>query len=504
MKRDVRRFLFNFAHAFSANVISLLISVLSILIVPKVIGISEYGYWQLYTFYASYMGFFHFGLADGVYLKYGGTAYDKLNHELMHGQFFLLVSFESAVTLLMLLYGLYLGGGTDRGFVVMMVALNLFLVLPKTLLSYLLQVSSRIKEYARVTSAEKILYGISLILLLCVGLKNYRLMILLDLLMKAFSLMLACLYCRDIILCSSASLRENLREATDNIRVGIKLMFANIASALIIGIVRFCMERQWSIETFGKVSLTLSISNMLMVFINAVGIVLYPMLRNTPEEQLPSIYGKMRNLLMFFLIGMLAAFYPAKTILMAWLPQYADTLPYMALLFPICLYESKMSMLINTYFKTLRMEKLMMTLNWITVGISLLTSGICVFVLQSLTLSVFSITLLMGAKCILSELMLTKTLRVEVKKDILLELAMTVIFISLAWFLGNWIGFLLYLTAYVSYVAIKRRDALESIRMIRAVLSREPLRQLSHEKTAGRERDIVSRKTETDRGRFLK
>ena len=36
-------------------------------------------------------------------------------------------------------------------------------------------------------------------------------------------------------------------------------------------------------------------------------------------------------------------YYPIKLILSTWLPQYADSLRYMALLFPICIYESKMS-----------------------------------------------------------------------------------------------------------------------------------------------------------------
>ena len=47
-------------------------------------------------------------------------------------------------------------------------------------------------------------------------------------------------------------------------------MFANIASMLIIGVVRFGIERSWDVETFGKVSLTLSASNLMMLFINAV------------------------------------------------------------------------------------------------------------------------------------------------------------------------------------------------------------------------------------------
>ena len=41
----------------SANFATLGISVLLNLFVPKFFGVREYSYWQLYVFYASYVGF---------------------------------------------------------------------------------------------------------------------------------------------------------------------------------------------------------------------------------------------------------------------------------------------------------------------------------------------------------------------------------------------------------------------------------------------------------------
>ena len=58
--------------AFSAQGISLFVSAIMSLVVPKILGLASYGYWQLFVFYASYSGFFHFGLNDGIYLIEGG------------------------------------------------------------------------------------------------------------------------------------------------------------------------------------------------------------------------------------------------------------------------------------------------------------------------------------------------------------------------------------------------------------------------------------------------
>lgn len=148
-------------------------------------------------------------------------------------------------------------------------------------------------------------------------------MIFADLAGKFVSLLWAAIFCRDIVINNLSTFYFTISETIKNINVGIKLMFANIASMLIIGIVRFGIERTWDVATFGKVSLTLSISNMMMIFVNAIGIIMFPILRRSNQEKLAGIYSTMRDLLMAVLLGFLIIYYPLKTILAAWLPHYA-------------------------------------------------------------------------------------------------------------------------------------------------------------------------------------
>ena len=132
-------------------------------------------------------------------------------------------------------------------------------------------------------------------------------------------------------------------------------MFANIAGLLINGIVRFAIENHWNVETFGKVSTNDNVEYA-DGLISAVSVVIYPMLKQTPEERLAQMYKTIRMMLMIPVLGMLLVYYPAKVLLSGWLPQYAESLKYMALLFLMCVYESKV-LLINTYLKALRKEK---------------------------------------------------------------------------------------------------------------------------------------------------
>ena len=65
--------------AFAAQFISLSVSVVMSLLVPKIVGVADYGYWQLFMFYTTYSGFFHLGLNDGVYLINGGLSRDQIS-----------------------------------------------------------------------------------------------------------------------------------------------------------------------------------------------------------------------------------------------------------------------------------------------------------------------------------------------------------------------------------------------------------------------------------------
>ena len=273
-----------------------------------------------------------------------------------------------------------------------------------------------------------------------------------DILAKTISLIMALFYCKDIIFTSTDKLYNVIKEAKDNIHIGIKLMFSNIASMLIIGIIRLAIENKWDIGTFGKISLTMSISSMLMTLINAVAMIMFPALRRSKEEQLLDIYMRIRPFVVIPMLGMLLFYYPMKTFLSFWLPEYADSLQYMAILFPMCLFECKMSLLISTYMKTLRKEKWLMQVNIITLFISFVLTILNVYVLQSLALTVFSVVILLGFRSVIAELLLSRFFNISLYKINIEEVGLSIIFIFSSWFIRDYRGMLIYLSFYILYL----------------------------------------------------
>lgn len=83
----VRQLLSEFGYVIFSNLLSFFISALVVLFVPKVVGVAEYGYWQLFVLYSSLLGIFQMGWLDGIYLRYGGREYKSLDKKIFFSQF---------------------------------------------------------------------------------------------------------------------------------------------------------------------------------------------------------------------------------------------------------------------------------------------------------------------------------------------------------------------------------------------------------------------------------
>lgn len=342
----------NFYYVILSNLISVFISIVVILFVPKFIGVEEYGYWQLYILYTSFIGLLHFGWNDGLYLRYGGSDYNQIDKKLFSSQFYLLFISQLMLAIVGFTVFYNLNFDTNKLYVLFMTMMCMVIVNIRYMLLFLLQATYRIKEYSIITIFDRVLYFILIILLLLSNIESFRYLIWVDVIGKLVSLLLAIYYCSDIILSFTSKGKVKLsiviNEALENIRVGIKLMLSNIASKLIVGNVRLGIETVWNVAIFGKVSLMLSITTFILVFINAVSLVLFPFLRKVNENVLVKLYNPIREVLTLILLLSLFSYFPIKLFLEIWLPEYSDSLKYLLILYPVIVFEGKMSLLINT------------------------------------------------------------------------------------------------------------------------------------------------------------
>ncbi|PIO82998.1 hypothetical protein BSQ39_05120 [Loigolactobacillus backii] len=468
----IRQLLSNFSYTIFSNFVTLGVSTILILIVPKLIGIKAYGYWQLYMFYTSYAGVLAFGWIDDIYLRFGGWQYDELDKTLFHSQFLMILMSQLVISFFVFIYSLF-NSDANMKFIFQMFAICLVLYNMRVFILYVLQDTNRIREYALINSIGRVIYFILAIVILLVGVRKYKPLIIADLIGRTTALFFGIYAIRDIVFLKLSTFYWSFYEAWLNISVGIKLLVANFAGLLIIGVVRYGIQMFWGVSVFGKVSLTLNISNLLMTFISAISLVLYPVLRRMSRQKAKNIYLDIREILMIVLFFGMFLYYPIDYLLPIWLPKYQDSLVYMALLFPMCIYQGKFELLVNTFLKTFRYEKALLNINLISLLISVVVTAFNVFFIHNLTVLMFSIILILWVQSSLGEFYLTKQLNISILGDIFLETVIVISFMLSGWLLTFPQNIAGYGFTFCFYVWIKRRKIGKGINYLKLNIGKQ-------------------------------
>lgn len=81
----------NLFYAFLGQIISLLLSFVLAIVLPKYLTLNDFAYWQLFIFYLSYIGIFHCGISDGILLRFGGKNINNIKPQFISSQLHILL-----------------------------------------------------------------------------------------------------------------------------------------------------------------------------------------------------------------------------------------------------------------------------------------------------------------------------------------------------------------------------------------------------------------------------
>lgn len=470
MKKSSAEILHKLYYSLSANFINLIVSIFISFFIPKFLGLEEYGYWQLYLFYISYLGFFYFGLADGIYLRYGGYYYEDLDKGLMHSQYVIITVIEGLIFVLIAYLTFLFEINPEKKFINIAIGINCLIVLPRAVIQFIFQATGRIKAFASNLMLERIVYLLLVFAFVITGFKNVRYLIIADILAKIIAVFHINWESRDIIWTRSVKFKLAVSEFYKNISSGLFLLLANISGMLIIGILRFGIEKTWDVITFGKISFSLSISSFLLTFISAISVIIFPLLKRSNQERLPQIYATFETLLSIIVSILMISIFPLQKLLISWLPNYTEAIQYFSILFPICLFESRSTLLINTYLKAMRKEKVILYLNLISLSASLLLTYVIVIVFKNLLFAIFSIVLLYIMRCIIPDIYLKKCLSITHNDSNIWDIVLAVAFIFSNWFIGNITGWLIYIGFVFLLSIINKKKYVSCIHAIKTIL----------------------------------
>lgn len=426
--KEVRALTLNMSYVLSANISSLVISVLIALIVPKIVGVTEYGFWEMYIFYGSYIGLFHLGWADGILLRYGGEDYQNLDATTFKPMGLIYLVGQISLSLLLFLGLLIFQPENIRvfiGVIVLMSVVNL-----RVYNTFILQAVNRMKDFSAVIFLGNLSFLVGLTLIYFIGITFERL-ILIDLLSKIISLLYSYYLTSELhtVVIRGSHLRTAFKEVKYNIGAGFPLTVAYIIGLLITGVYRFSIEWQWGVDDFAQVSLALNISSVVLIFISAMAVALYPVLKKIPEQEYASLYSNINYWLTLSLFLLTTFFYIGKPILTMWLPHYEAGISYLTFLFPVFIFESKNVLLNATFLKAKRLERVIVRQNFFTVLVSIILASISIGVFSNLPLAILCVLISNMFVAIIGEVMLGRKFNVMNLKLIFQEIIATIAFI---------------------------------------------------------------------------
>lgn len=458
--------------AFAAQGVSLVASLVMSLLVPKVLGLETYGYWQLFIFYASYSGFFHFGLNDGIYLLEGGVPREQIDKRRINAQFRIACAIQVIVVFGIMLFGASIANSNQRFFVIVAFSLYTALVNLSAYFGYVFQAMNETKLFSFMTMLERAVFLIPMVAMVVLRVQQFEPFVISYLFARACTVLYALWHARDFLRAGGLGVSESLGYAWANIKVGFSLMAANIASMLILGIARALIDSIWGIETFGKVSFALSMVNFFITFVSQASMVLFPALRQGTESEQRSFYKSVRDLMELIFPLVYVLYFPMVAILSAWLPQYAASMRYFAILLPICVFDAKMGICGTTFFKVLREEKALLWVNIGAMAFSAVSSAVGIFLLDSLDAVLFGSVVAIIGRSMWSERYLDARLSVAASRFAAQEVLLTLAFILAALTLPSLTAALSYACLYALYLVGNRNHLITLIGLAGRVAKR--------------------------------
>lgn len=438
-----------------AQIISFIVSFLLNLIVPKHIDLISYANWQTYILYVGYVGILHFGLLDGLLLRYSHLDYDELNKPLIRSQFKVLLIFTSSLMLLTICFAAIFAEPSNKP-IYYLVAVGMLIKNLYTYSSYSFQITNRIEKYVFLVISDRIIYGLFVTILLIGGINNFWLYCVADLFSDLIGILICSFFNKGLYFGYSVGLSEAIQETINNIKGGFLLLLANWSAVLLIGSGKMIIQLHWDQLVFGKVSFAFSLSNIFITMVTAISVVLFPSMKRMDLEELPLLYIRTRKLLVPLLLASMILYFPCIRIVQSYIPKYYESLHYLGLILPSILPLSVVSLLTNNYFKAYRKERDMLIINVLSVVIAIVLFSLMAYVFESLEMLLLAIVFVCVIRAYLSEKSIAKLLNFKINVSYVIELVVIISFVYLTFLNNITLGFAIYGIIFLLFLFLNR------------------------------------------------
>ena len=445
--------------------ILLICGFINFLIIPKLLTVEDYGYWQLFMLFGSYIGILHLGFIDGLLIRWAGKKLSVFKHEIASALKFLLIQ-QIMIIIPMIIISYFID--IYFQFIFLTILIYAFFA---NITAFFVFTSQAIKNFKILTAMEILRSIIFLILIVTVlmylDLNNYFYLIIMQLFSFSIVLILFILYYRNHIFKSkSAGFRTLLGYGKKNISIGIFILFGNLSSVIFLTIDRLFVSTNFMINEFAIYAFAITSTGVIYTFVEAISRVFFPYLAGIHDESKIELHKYLNPVLILSWAAILSLYFPGKEFIRYYLPQYTLSLPIMQILLVAVGFGSLIRILQINYYKVYKKQTKYFLISLVMLIISILLN-ISAIIFFGTLLSIALATLLsFGFWYILNEAVLKTTIKQrwsEIIKSLTVICCIIVVFFCVPYFfqlfIYQTIVYVLFyiILAYISYRPLVKR-----------------------------------------------
>ena len=449
-----------------SNFFKLLSGVLIGFLLPKIMDVTEYGFYKTFSLYATYVGLFTIGITDGIYLYFGGFNYNDIDKKSFRSITLLYFIIETFFSICFLAVSFFFTG--EYRFILIFLSIFLIGNNISVYFQFISQITGRFKELSFRITIQSILNCGSVLILwilhkytdVSVTFRIYT--IIYCIINVVLSLWYIFTY-RDITFGEHLSLKNETKAVWSLIKLGIPLLIANLCSSLILTIDRQFVSIFFSIEEYAIYAFAYNMLSLITTTISAISIILYPFLKKQNLDSSRNMYSDLSAIIICVLFLSIIVYFPLCWFVSWFLPKYISSLPIFRVILPGLVISSTISMVFHNYYKIENKEKIYFMITIAILIISIIANLIAYYLSKStLIISVASIIVTM-VWYIVSEVFFIKKYKIRWWKNISYIILMMVAFYSITLISKWWLAMIIYLVCFLVISFIFYRNIIFNI-----------------------------------------
>jgi O-antigen/teichoic acid export membrane protein len=331
----------------AGTVLAAAFNTMLIFLIPRLMSVEEYGYWRLFLLYAGYVGFLHFGFADGALLRWAGRTLEAIHHEVGPSWKYMILQHLAVTLPVCAVLGILPRLSMHFRLVCAGVLVFGLIMNSATLLQYSLQAG---RVFRPVAIAAAVPPGVFVVLAFCWSLKNTptanELMALYAI---AWLVVLIYLWVRvKPQFANSPDAAWTLGKTLT--AIGWPVVLANTGYGLVQSADRLVVSSALPITQFAQYSLAASAMFVPLTAIAAVARVFFAHAAAVEHDDRANIYKHMSRFLLIAWSLLLPYFFVLEAFVKRFLPKYIPSLPVAGILMISVIFLAGIQILHMNYF----------------------------------------------------------------------------------------------------------------------------------------------------------